>query len=61
MKGLYDILAEYNLLYDDLRLLLRDLSKIIPLDYKGIERALDEVYDDTEYERYLNDKQRITA
>lgn len=54
MKGLYDILAEYNLLYDDLRLLLRDLSKIIPLDYKGIERTLDEVYDDTEYERYLN-------
>lgn len=54
MKGLYDILQEHRLLYDDLLSLLRDLSRIIPLDYPAVEKMLDSIYDDDEYERFLN-------
>ena len=53
MDGLYDILNEYSLEYSKLLNLLYKLSKIVPLDYARIEKELDGVYDDTEYEQYV--------
>lgn len=53
MDGLYDILYRNNINYDMLLELLYKLSKIVPLDYSRIEKELDGIYDDTEYEQYV--------
>lgn len=53
MDGLYDILYGNNINYDMLLELLYKLSKIVPLDYARIEKELDGIYDDTEYEQYV--------
>ena len=57
MKGLYDILMEYNITFDELISMIYDLSKIVYLGsqdrVENIVRDLDDTYDDAEYQEFV--------
>lgn len=54
--GLYDLLVEYNMTYDDLVGIIYDLSKIVYIGsvdrIENIVRDLDSIYDDKEFEKF---------
>ena len=56
--GLYDLLYKYNMSYDELLKFLRALGGCVYLDYETIERVLDSIYDDNEYETFVNNKNK---
>ena len=55
MKGLYDILMEYNITFDELIRMIYDLSKIVYIGsvdrVENIVRDLDDIYDDKEFKK----------
>ena len=61
--GIYDYLDEFDLTYDELRTRLYNLSQFLPIDYKKMERELDGIYDETEYDlhRIKKDQRRFES
>lgn len=54
--GLYDLLAEHNITFDELMSIVYDLSKIVYIGsvdrVENIVRDLDDIYDDKEFKKF---------
>lgn len=59
--GIYDILSENNLNYDQLVKIIYGLSRCVYLDAGGIVNQLDKIYDDAEYERDFGSDKLVWA
>lgn len=55
--GLYDYLMTYGLSYKNFLLRLKNLSQFLPIKYSDLEKQCDELYDESEYKRFLIENQ----